>query len=667
MTYFRAVKVPFLAGLVLLLTSALSGQPNSPSDPGDVRSVTEWLQSLGERREGSSQENQVLQALSNWFGDRVATQQASFSGLDAEHSFSHRLWFRIPGPRNGEIVVVVPTDGANDRGTAWAVAWADQALREGTPVSLTFLFTGAERARGEAGGLGSRVFLQDFYPVGPVAVLYLDTQGQDDQVRLTTESGSSPSPLWMVQGISVALGGQRMVPRFTGASPSLFRLDLPGRRNALGPWFDRSFPGLLVASGPADPAMVRVLTAFTEALETGVPDAWDRHYLKFDFGPWKAFWDQGTYIWAFLAVWAILVFGYASAGRKRRGSLRVLWVGLWQLPVLLAFGFLALSAGSALTAGVEAARGSPDLWRSLPLVLSAFKLVVAVSLYLLFFLPFRRSPLSRDPDFYGQAALVWLAVTTVVAAAVELSFSFYFLWALVWAAVLVTARWRTLRTLALVAGPLWLFKAAYDILGPNPDTDMVRWILASPLEGNFIITLLFFPFLLQVNAWHLAGHRHQDRNEGLRAGVQLAVWGLTALGLGLAALRMDPMLPIQTPVAPTALDLTTQSSPLWHTEVERSAFLDRTVWSLTFSGTLPPETVEFTLTSPDNLLVYDCSFPVAMEPEGHRARIIVGRQAPLPLSLRLTLPRTTTAELQVRVVLGGASPTQVIARVTLQP
>ena len=42
--------------------------------------------------------------------------------------------------------------------------------------------------------------------------------------------------------------------------------------------------------------MVRAFEAFTGALTGGVPARWDRHYLVFDFGTWKVFWDQDTYL-----------------------------------------------------------------------------------------------------------------------------------------------------------------------------------------------------------------------------------------------------------------------------------------------------------------------------------------------------------------------------------
>jgi hypothetical protein len=440
----------------------------------------------------------------------------------------------------------------------------------------------------------------------------------------------------------------------------LFRLDLPEKKNLLDPWFQRSIPALWVAGGPEGPQPVRALETFAAALGSGVPAYWDRHYLVFDLGPRKIFWDQTTYLGFFLGTAAILLFGYALAGRHR-GSLRILGRGFWQLPLLLAALFLSLEFSTQAVVEVLLLRGAPDLWRAAPAAVGLLKLLVALTLYLSVLLPFRRSPFLRDPDFYGQAALVGLGCLVMAAAAFELSFSFYFLWALVWAAVLVVVPWRPIKLMALAFGPLWLFKAAWDILGPQPDLTLARAVLIAPDGENLLVAVLIFPFLLQVSAWHFTGHQRQERNEGLRAGVQLSLWALATIGSLFLVVRM-PFSLASGPVPLVHVDLPTHSrvvepgtrplpweDPGWHTSVTRSAFLGRSVWDLEFSGTLVPERLDLTLTGDGPLTIFDCSFPVILNPEGTKARIVVGRQPPLPLDLRITLPAQTRARLEVTV------------------
>ena len=652
--YFRTVKALAVLGVVLFFGGTLGGRlgaEETPPAPSDPKAVALWLSDLGFRREGSPAEAHVFLALKLWFSGRADLQETDFSDMDDEYSFSKRLWFRVPGPLHGELVVVAPTDGANDRGLAWAAAWAEDALTRGTKVSVTFLFTGAERGSGASAGLGSRAFLHNFYPIDPAAVLYLDTREKTDDVMLITESGSFPTPLWLLQGVSNFLQREGLVPKITGSSPSLFRLDLPERRNALSPWFERSIPAIGVGDGPSGPMVPVAFENFAASLPGGLPAQGDQHYLAFHFGSWRMFLDQETYVNLFLGLAAVVFFGYALLGRSRRGSLRTVGVGFWQLPLLFSLVYLALMASSQAADFLQQVRGDPEFWKATPWAVMAFKSVVATGLTLLVLLPFRRSPFSSDPDFYAQSALVLLGLMAVGAAAIELSFSFYFLWALVWAAVLVVVPWKTVKLLCLFGGPLWLIWGAYGVFGPNADLELSRWVLTSSVAGNFILTALIFPFLLQITAWHLSGRRHQERNEGFRALVQLTFWGLGSLALAVVVLRLEPGIkPFQEPSARRLETSKASSMPrgLWETKVERSAFLSRSVWTLTFTGSLDPEVIDLDLVSSEPLTIFHCSFPVVLNADGTTARIVLGRDPPLPLVIKLTLPAKTQASLEVR-------------------
>ena len=129
-----------------------------------------------------------------------------------------------------------------------------------------------------------------------------------------------------------------------------------------------------------------------------------------------------------------------------------------------------------------------------------------------------------------------LAIMTLVAAAVELSFSFYFLWALVWAAVQITSPWRPLKFLALTMGPVWLFKAAYDILGPQPDTNLSRWVLDSRSLATSSFHCSSFPFCCKSTLYTtlVAGIRIAMRVCGLGSE---SFFTLAALILSLVVLR----------------------------------------------------------------------------------------------------------------------------------
>lgn len=610
-----------------LPADALDPPPPAPQ----TAAVAAWLAALGQRREGSPAEERVQGALRSWFGGRTALQEAGFADFDEEHSFSRRLWFRVAGTLPGDLVVAVPTDGSNDTGLAWAVSWADAALSSGTGVSLTFLFTGAERGAGSAGGLGSRAFLQEFSPSGPAAVLYLDTTGSEDSPRLVTESGAYPSPLWLVRSLDRALQGQGLPARLSGTFPSLLRLDLQERRNALQPWFDAGVPGLWLAAGPPSAAVVTALRALADGRYGSPSEAWDRHWLALDWGGGVWFWDQATYVAILLVFSALILFGYAALGRLRRGSLRRLGPVFWQAPLVFAVLYGALAAGTGLVVllGGGLSAGTAGLVKG----------AAAAAVVLGLVLPRGGSPLAADPEPYGQLAFAWLGALMVGAAAVELTFSFYFLWALVAALPFLLTRSRVLRALGLLLGPFWLLRALAEVLGPSPDPVLAPLVLASPGLGDALIAVVAFPFLLQAKSLHLGLTRGLHLDRGRPAWERLVPLGLAAVAVA-AALSGGP-------AAPRGAAGAAGPEAVWTSRVSRVGFLDRTVWTVRLSGPTDPEQVDLGLRASEPLTVYECSFPLVLDPDGRGARIVVGRQPRLPLTLSLSLPSAMRSQVLV--------------------
>ncbi len=96
--------------------------------------------------------------------------------------------------------------------------------------------------------------------------------------------------------------------------------------------------------------------------------------------------------------------------------------------------------------------------------------------------------------------------------------------------------------------------------------------------------------------------------------------------------------------------------------------MNRSVWTIVFSGSLRPEELGLTLVSEGGpLTIYDCSFPVVLDAQGTSAKIVVGRQPPLPLSVKLTLPADTRAKLRVHAANTSDRNVELIDSLELAP
>jgi len=694
MSYFEPVNrlpgTPVFLTLVALL--ALAGPLEATAldlGGGDFAASYQRVQSLTERTEGSNAEAQLFADLERRFAPKTTLHITDFQQLQDFHSFSRSLWFRTPGKQPGELVIVVPTDSesgrSNNAGVAWAEIWAERALSTTPQVSLTFFFTGAQRGAGALAARGTLPFLRDFSPQTPAAALVLDLDNTDHPVDLTTGSGTFPSPIWLSQILLEALESRGFLPEIQGTQPQIFRFDLPERRNLLQPWFDRGIPALLLTSSVTrtDKALAREVHDLPAAIDLalaglkgGIPGYWDKHYLYFHLGNLKFFLSQQTYLLGLLLSLGVLLMAFLLFSRTLRADLNGLLRGLWQFPVLFSFLFLFLYAGTLWSTFLVQERDFPEFWKYSPLVVLLLKVSVAIGLYFAVFLQFRRLPLSRSPDFYSFAAVLVLALSVISSAALELSFSFYFLWALIFAGLFHAVPWRPLKLLIFLLAPVWFVKSFLEIFWLAPDPELIRIALVSTFAGNLLLAAVLFPFLLLVNSYHFTRHQRQDRNEKHRSRFSLGISIATWVGLSLLLLRSDPFTDSAAPltrlesldlalntrsvedIAPFPLPSTSTSTlpflnSVWTTTVSRAGFLDRLVWTIQFQGFEKPESVALTLVGNQNLVLYDANFPYTIDATGTKVTILVGRTPPATFALKLTLGAKIRAQLGVKAVFQG--------------
>ncbi len=694
MSYFERVNrlpgTPVFLTLAALLALAVPLKATTGDLGGeDFAAVFQRVQSLAERTEGSASEKQLFADLEKRFSAKTTLHVTDFQQQQDFHSFSRSLWFRVPGRRPGELVIVVPTDSepghSNNAGMAWAEVWAQRAFTTAPPVSLTFFFTGAQRGAGALAARGTLPFLKDFSPQTPAAALVLDLDNTNQPVDLTTGSGTFPSPIWLSQALLEALESRGFLPEIQGTQPQIFRFDLPERRNLLQPWFDRGIPALLLNSSVTrrDKALAQsshdlpaALDLALEGLGEGIPGYWDKHYLYFHLGNLKFFLSQQTYLWGLLLSLSLLLLAFLLFSKTLQVDLKGLLRGLWQFPVLFSFLFLFLYAGTLWSTFLLQTRDFAEFWKYSPLVVLLLKVSVGVGLYFVVFLQFRRLPISRLPSSYSFSAVLVLAVSVVGSAAIELSFSFYFLWALIFAGLFHAVAWRGVKFLFLLLAPVWFVKSLLEIFWLAPDPELIRIALVSTFAGNLLLAGVLFPFLLLVNSYHFTKPQRQEGNIKLRWVFNLGIWIAAFVALSLVVLRSDPFADSATPltrletldlalntrsvedIAPFPLPTTKVKTlpflnDVWKTTVSRSGFLDRLVWTIHFKGFEKPESVTLTLLGNQNLVLYDANFPYTIDTTGTKVTILVGRTPPAAFDLKLTLGANIRAQLGVNAEFQG--------------
>lgn len=699
MSYFNPVRK--LLGRLFLVCGLLGPLPFlAAQNPADFPALYRFIQDQSPRKEGSPQEKAVLDRLETLFhSESMEVRRSDFTDSAGAHSFSSSLSVTLPGKVKDTLIVVAPlnTDGnkTNNAGIAWAAQLARLAHQKKPALTLMILFLGAERGTGSAYPLGTRQFLSDYYPDNPAAVIYLDCDRPGD-LEILLDSGASMAPFWMVQGLLNNLQTFGFRARLGGTHPQIFRFDLPEKQRLDHPYFQRGFPAVILQNSrssataqiPEDTGgayLAPALWEFAEQFTQGLPQDWDKHYLYFETPAGSFFISQGVYVWALIGIlWALVCF-FIWRSRALREDLRSVVRSIWQLPIYFFFIFLFLVLATLTANALMGLRLFESFWTYNPLAVLGLKFTLALCLYFLFFLQIRRMPLSRWPGFYSYSALLTLTFEVFASAAVELSFSFYFLWALVFASFFHFTRHRPLKLIFFALAPFWFLKAIAEIFWTNPDPVMIRLTEVSPLAGNLGLTMILFPFILMSNSFHYLRHQRQERNEKHRAQLVFLFWLLGSASIGLFILRFNPFsqdkipltlvetqalaensrnLRIQSPVTWEKLTLTsasdtvvlpsgklqlTQSLPprpgLVAEKITREAFLDRYIWHINLKPEGTPDQIFISLTSANPLVVYQCNFPFQLDNTGHTAKISVGKNPPPDLELRLTLAQKTEAAL----------------------
>jgi len=725
----KRIAAAALTLLSCLAGAALHAQSPLPPDPRRVLADRDTIRALYPRIEGSSSEQKLLELVEERLaGLGLPYGRFGFRDSDVTHSFSACLEVHIPGMLPDTLVLVAPLNHPPEAppehdgsiSVALALGVLDRYSRQTPPLSLKVLFLGAEYGGDPASDLqarpgrpevgiegdypmGSRLFLRDFYPEHRAMVLYLNLEGIPSRLHLRAGGRGIQSPYWMIDRITTSLNATDIFFLVRGNENQIFRVGLTSERTIIEPYLDSGYPaisfeGEYEALDPMEQAnwvfsFDLFFASFLEGFRDGIPESWDRHYLFFQARGFYLSISEKTYVTLLICVLsAMLLYGLVFTRRLRK-YLRILLRSFWSLPAMLAFIFGLLLLASWAIEAVLAVRNMPSLWEELPLLFLAFKITVPLLVLFILLSFLHRMPIPRRGSFYSAAALLFLLIDIVVLAVVDISFTYYFLWAFAFALLFSITANRTLKVLLFLAAPYWIVKTVFELF-TLPRLEFCRVLLLSKVNGNLLIAAILLPFVLMfirlrlifpplhivtdrvrrnvtaglfvaVTAGLLAvfflyspygsqrpqpvtAHYVVDGNSGSNRLVlsspaplgTLRVWtGVEEALLDTRARRVEVPFEIRTPETETLLE-TSRSS---------LGFLDRKNVTLRLLPAGRPYRVHVRVSSPEEFTLFDANFPYLREPDGTEYRILIGANPPVPLPVELTVPRDRDFRVEIEL------------------
>ncbi len=683
--------------LFLLLHALFLPGQAPPSHQEEASALYQTISRFQPRPEGSENERLLIRTVTEYLTPLGYTVSVSpFSNLAGTHSFSSIVEIRKEGATRDRLVIALPIDSpavprAENDGSA-AVAAVLLALREisGRQLEkdLTVLLLGGEFGTGGSYPLGTREFLSTYYPDGGTGILYIDIPGPPERVYIDGGSDISVSPAWMVILVQKLLHGDGLGSLFLGNANQVYRVGKADQDTPIRWFMEAGYPAIRLASGKkpyegSAAEWVERFAGFTRdfilSTPTPIPADWDTHYLIFQARRLFIVIPELPYILTILFLFLGIVLYTMIRGKGVRRYLRAMFRHFWALPILVGIIFLCLLAGTAAARIPLVSRHFPMLWRHIPILFFLLKTGIALSLFSLLFY-FRKFFLfSYNSSFYSSSALILLISAVTVSALFDISLSYYFIWAFLFAFLFSIVPNRYGKVACFVLSLVWIMKWLYDIF-TFPFLSVSSILMFSWIKGNLLFALSVLPFILMIiRLDFLFRHPLSKRQRIIMRSITLFFGsvGVAAMSYlllfspfspespqpvsvtetrdetaGSRILRIDSEAPIGIFTLSSGGERTeystkqrTWSVPLPATEplisysLSSSRFLDREYARLTIDPQGNPESIGLTLKSGgDSIVLYDCNFPFSYDSDGLSVRIHIGTYPPLPLLVEFTVP-----------------------------
>jgi hypothetical protein len=716
---FQAMVKAAFPALVLLLASVFPGisqisQPEINTNPDSLYNAADaiLLDSFYPRLEASDGEKALFQHLEKKLsGLDISYSTMDFADTETFHSFSSSLEVTIAGEKADTLIVCVPLDHPEGQsgelsGTVniiLALRWLEHARKSKLPLSLKMLFLGAEHGEEDDYPMGSRLFLENFYPEFPLIILYLNMKKIPSRIIIREAGDKIVSPEWLTAGSIKALKTNDISFRTSGVENQLYRMGLKKEQPIIDPYLRAGYPALAL-EGEYDPvsdeegeawfaAMDLFFRHFMESFKEGIPVSWDRHYLLFQIRSFFLILPEFVYLILLAVVMGLSILAVQLFYKRFLVYLKWVIKNSWFLLIIFGICFIFFFCASISIEGIMKLRNNQELWKDQILLFTIFKFSFFGLFWMLITPLRRRLPYTRNKKFYSSSALLFLFLDMIILSIFNISFSYYFLWAYFFILLFILFRNRFLKLLFLILAPLWLVIVSIDLF-INSELEFFRIVLLSRYYGNLLLSVFLLPFiLLLVKLPMLFPPSGLRRLLVRRVGIVLSA--LSLAGLFTYALIFSPYSsenPQEISVVNTieadrkknSIEFTGEASlgsiSLWDEEgVHRlytndkrltlnreeiprlltvesmsSRILDRNNLQLLFNSAGRPYRMSFLLSSEQDFILFDANFPFVREVDRESPRVtyrlLVGKHPPNPFPLILTLPDGNRYNLSVRII-----------------
>jgi hypothetical protein len=684
-------------------------------DGSKVHELAVRLEAVGSRVENEQGESTAFEIIKSTLSKAgLPFVESDFSDARDGYSRSRIIETTIKAATSDELAVIVPVNSWIDapkpyEGAYGIAAALDAALRlaekaktsKPNSISIRFVFLGAERrgkrSSGETASLGSKTWIERWYRSDSLAVLYLSLDYKPEKLIVRNAGRTVLSPFWYYETVRHSLESSGLAFDLEANQMQLFRLGLADEYGPAATYLEAGIPAIeLVASQNGtsfadDDWLFPFLEEFSKTQSQGFPDSWDRHYFILQLGTINLVVRETPYAVFLIAFTLVVSISILILTITRRNATKLLLrrgpVVAVQLVVLYAALVAAFLAGTGCSRIVAELLGSNDAWRLAPRWAVSARFASAFLIFLaLLSISVEQRILTPNPFFYEFAALTVLAFDILIFAAIDLSVTFYFVWAFIIVQISLTLRrrWTTLAAYILMYAPLSVIIVQ---LIQRPQMEAFARIVSPDFGGVLILSALLLP-LFVFTASPLLFFAKPGATARRRAAVIFIFIALMAEAAAAFAAATSPIVVngLRTDLSarefidqdaqsfeallkgkrrlgsglvyrggnPVAYKIERDEIRVVGKDVkkriavvgQRSLFLERQQQRISIGFSEKPYEVVLTLES-EKLFIYDCSLPYDISLDGKKATIYAGVNPGSSLSFSITVPEEFEAKLVV--------------------
>jgi hypothetical protein len=666
----------------------------------DIIEDLKIIQSIYPRNEGSANETKILEFIKNRLNElelEYIVHDFNHSGVN--HSFSRSIEITISGEKKDTLIICAPInhpleslnnmDGSIN--IALALSLVKYAKLTALPITLKILFLGAEYGEENYYPMGDHLFLNNFFPEYNVCVLYLNFRQIPKKIILKCGANGIVTPYWFINKCTDVMGVLNIAFLVKGNQNQAFRTGLSTEQTVISSYLNAGYPALSL-EGEYDTLTMQeeenwILSfsvfneQFIESFDKGIPERldWDYHYLFFQlFDFYFILSEKNMVIITIIIISAMIVYAFFRIERIKKYFL-TLKRNIWNLPIFFILVFTILLFSTLLLYLLLLIRSFPTIWKYIPVIFFVFKVTACLTLSTFMYLLLKRYKFAKNGSFYTISALLFLIMSVVVVALINISFTYYFLWALFFVFLFSITRKRILKILCILLSQIWIIVAVIDFF-TLPELKICEEIVFSLGLGNLLFAIIIMPFILlliRIRFLFRYSRRKLRPSISFILGINLA---LVMSVLAFYILLFNPYSSdnLQVIYTQRKIDVTNKinslvlksEAPLNRLEVyykqqeyvidtrEREytillheypnlfsynvqsiGFLNRKNMKILLQPQGDPLKIDVQVISEDEYVLYDANFPVFRHRSGKQYAIFIGNNPPNPLNLELTLPK----------------------------